>query len=292
MKVLVFGSGGYVGRSFLENRPGWIGSRVEITDPVQVASAIDEHQPDVVLNCAGKTGRPNIDWCEKNAGATVASNVTGPLVILNQCLRRNVKMVQIGSGCIYQGDNGGIGFGEKDRPNYFGSLYSRTKILADQALLEFPVLILRMRMPFDGTTNPRNLIQRLTNYQRVLDVANSMTCLPEFIEAACMLIERGSVGVFHIANPGLMSPYQVMCRYREIVDPSHEFERMQAEDLAKCTVAGRSNCTLSVEKLRRFGIELTGVESAVDRACHDIKRKGTTLRPSRTGVRAARQTGV
>jgi dTDP-4-dehydrorhamnose reductase len=32
----------------------------------QMDDLLNYYQPDVVINCAGKTGRPNIDWCESN----------------------------------------------------------------------------------------------------------------------------------------------------------------------------------------------------------------------------------
>ena len=210
MKVLVLGRNGYLGSSFLKFRPDWAGSDVEITDPAKVAAELGKYEPDVVLNCVGKTGRPNIDWCENHPAATVASNLTGPLVVLNECIARGIRMVHIGSGCIYAGDNAGHGFAEEDPPNYRDSLYSRTKILADQALSEFPVLILRLRMPFDGSAHPRNLINRLLRYRHVVDVPNSLACLPDFIDVASQLIERRCSGVYHIVNPGMLSPYQIM----------------------------------------------------------------------------------
>ena len=39
---------------------------------------------------------------------------------------------------------------------------------AIQVLHDFPVLNLRLRMPFDGTTSERSLIMKLRKYQRVL----------------------------------------------------------------------------------------------------------------------------
>jgi dTDP-4-dehydrorhamnose reductase len=41
---------------------------------------LDEVKPDVVINAAGKTGKPNVDWCEDHKEETLRSNDTGPLV--------------------------------------------------------------------------------------------------------------------------------------------------------------------------------------------------------------------
>jgi dTDP-4-dehydrorhamnose reductase len=102
-----------------------------------------------VINCAGKTGRPNIDWCEDHKPETLRSNTTGALVLLGECLQRCIYLVHLSSGCLYRGDSGGTGFGEEDPPNFLDSFYVRTKWWAEEALSEFPVLIVRPRMIFD-----------------------------------------------------------------------------------------------------------------------------------------------
>jgi len=136
MKFLVFGAQGYFGQQFLERFPGSVGSTVDIANMADVARELDTHQPDVVINAAGKTGRPNIDWCEDHKLETIHSNVTGPLVLLKECGNRGIYWVHLGSGCIYSGDNGGRGFTEEDPPNFAGSFYSRTKAWIDRMLSE------------------------------------------------------------------------------------------------------------------------------------------------------------
>src|SRR5262249_47414033 len=151
--------------------------------------------------------------------------------------------VHLSSGCIYAGDNGGRGFSEEDPPNFAGSFYARTKAWADQALLEFPVLQLRLRMPFDGRPEERNLIMKLRAYRRVLDAPNSLAHVPDVLGAAAALIRRRAVGTYNVVNPGTISPYEVMRLYRQVVDPAHAFERLTAQQLAEVARAGRSNCT-------------------------------------------------
>ena len=210
MRTLVFGSRGYIGQSFLRRNRRWIGSETDIADSHAVREEISRTRPEIVVNCAGKTGAPNIDWCESHKDDTVRSNVLGPLVLLEQCLRHSIYLVHVGSGCIFDGDNNGRGFSEDDPPNYFGSYYSRSKMVIDSALKEFPVLVVRLRMPFDGTSHPKNLINKLRQYSRVLDTQNSLTHVPEFITATVQLLERTATGIFHIVNPGTASPFRIM----------------------------------------------------------------------------------
>ncbi len=270
MHMLVFGACGYLGGRFLELFPGAVASPVDIADQVAVRHVLDTEKPEVVINCAGKTGKPNVDWCEDHKEETIRANVTGPLVLLDACVARRIRLVHVSSGCIYAGDNGGAGFSEEDPPNFTDSFYSRSKTWSDQILKEFPVLMLRLRMPFDGTHSDRNLLMKIRRYPRVLDAQNSLSHLPDFLHAAKILIERGRTGVYNVVNPGTASPFRIMQMYREIVDPSHAFERLAVEDLGQVAKAGRSNCLLSTRKLEEEGIRLAPVEKMLEKCLRQI----------------------
>jgi dTDP-4-dehydrorhamnose reductase len=282
MKTLVFGGRGYLGKQFLEHLPGALPGEADIADPHAVAEELDRSRPDVVINAAGKTGRPNVDWCEDHKLETVRSNVTGPLVLLEECAKRGIYWVHLSSGCMYEGDNAGKGFSEDDPPNFTGSFYSRSKAWADQILREFAdqkpgMLILRLRMPFDGSHNERNLIMKLKKYDRVLDASNSLTCLPDFFDAASALIEHRRTGVYNVVNAGTISPFDIVELYKEIVDPSHRFERLTLSELPQVVRAGRSNCVLSIHKLATEGIIMRPVEDAVIDSLREMARKPTTV---------------
>ena len=269
-KVLIFGGRGYLGRAFQSLYSSALCPDVDIADVSAVAEILDREKPDVVINAAGKTGRPNIDWCEEHKEETLRSNLTGPLVLLEECSQRNIYWVHLSSGCIYEGDKGGRGFTEEDPPNFTGSFYSRVKGWADQVLGEFPVLILRLRMPFDGSTNERNLLMKLRKYPKVLDVQNSLTYLPDFLSAAKTLIERRWTGIYNIVNPGTVSPYEIMALYKKIAVHDHPCERLSLKDLSSVVRAARSNCVLSIAKLQREGIVLPDVHRRVEEALHTM----------------------
>lgn len=269
-RVLILGGRGYLGQYFRGLYPDAVAPEVDIVDPRAVAQALDAHRPEVVINCAGRTGRPNVDWCESHQLETFQVNVTGALVVMHACLERAMYLVYISSGCIYEGDNGGRGFGEEDSPNFTGSFYSRTKAWAEHVIRDFPVLTLRLRMPFDGTASERNLIVKLCKYSRVLTAPNSLTHLPDFFRAAQALIERRATGVYNVVNEGAMSPYEVVRRYSRLVEVGHRFEPLSADQLPEVARAGRSNCLLSTAKLRDAGLALPPVEEAVDSALRQI----------------------
>ncbi len=263
MKMLIFGQG-YIAHKFKD----FFGTEAEVSsirieDYSSVKAELEAKKPDVVVNCAGKTGRPNVDWCEDHKMETLFGNVTAPLILARACEETGTYMVHIGSGCVYQGYNDGKGYGEEDEPNFAGSFYSRTKAWSEAMLKEFPVLQLRLRMPFDSVPSERNFITKIVKYNKVISVPNSISVLEDFLIAAKTLIEQKATGVFNVTNPGTITHQEILDIYKELVDPSYEYSLFSVEEMEKITKAKRSNCGLSVAKLESHGVHLRPVAEAV-----------------------------
>ena len=272
MKILIFGKG-YIANKFKV----FYGDEAEISDVriddySVVKAELEVKKPDVVVNCAGKTGRPNVDWCEDHKMETLAGNVLAPLILARACEELGLYMVHIGSGCVYEGYNEGVGYCEEDAPNFEGSYYSRTKAWSERMLKDFAVLQLRLRMPFDSIPSERNFITKITKYNKVISVPNSISVLEDFLNAAKVLIERKATGVYNVTNPGTITHQEILDMYIELVDPAYKYELFSLDELAKITKAGRSNCGLSVEKLEREGIYLRPVVQAVRESLEEYRK--------------------
>lgn len=248
MKLII--GNGYLGDKFKNYFTDSVMSSVFVNSEQDVVKEIDHYQPEWVINCAGVTGRPNIDWCEDHREDTFNGNIILPWQIAKACQSRRVKMLHLGSGCIYQGDNGGAGFSEDDAPNFGGSFYSLTKALSEQLLKDYDVLQLRLRMPIDSDLNsPRNFVKKITNYEKVIDVLNSMTIVEDLLLVADDLMKKNKSGVYNVVNPEPLSHRQILDLYKKIVDPSFDYQIISMEELSKITKAGRSNCVLNGAKL-------------------------------------------
>ncbi len=230
-RVLIFGPG-FLGTKFHLATDGSILSKADIADPTQVRAALDEHQPDAVVNFAGKTGKPNVDWCETNKLPTMRSNVVGALVLAEACAERNIHLTHISSGCIFYGPSPDPkGWKEDDFANP-SAFYSRTKYAADLVLSQLPnVAIVRLRMPIDSEPGPRNSITKVVSYPKVIDVANSVTVVDDLLPVVRGVIEKRGVGIFHAVNPGVMRHRDLIALYEELVDPTHTNEWISEQDL-------------------------------------------------------------
>ncbi|KAA0206985.1 NAD-dependent epimerase/dehydratase family protein [Candidatus Uhrbacteria bacterium] len=266
MKILVFGSRGFIGGKMLRAWPDAVGTDARIDDKASVLKALDEHRPDAVVNAAGRTGRPNVDWCESHQAETHRDNVIGALTLGEACHERGVYLLHLSSGCVFYGHSPDPrGWREEDFANP-SATYSRSKYAAELALMTYPnVAIVRLRMPIDDAPSERNLIDKLANYKQVVDVANSVTVVPDLIDACRRIIEKRGTGVFHTVNPGVMRHRDLLDLYREYVDPNHRVEWIREEELVSKGLATkkRSNNVMQSKRLQELGIEMRPIDVAL-----------------------------
>lgn len=271
MKVMTLGAG-FVADHLPYDRILKPGERVE---PYRenLAYLLGRDKPDVIINCLGKTGRPNVDWCESHKTETYMANVTMPLMIAEWCEGNDVHLINIGSGCIYfgpspyKGHTGGAkdpGWREDDfaKPESF---YSKTKYACDMMIGSMPhVTTLRIRMPVTDKAVPRNLITKLRGYKQVIDIPNSMTLMSDLVRCIDWAATNRIGGIWHVANPQPLTAARIMQEYQKYV-PEHQFEIISEGQLDQMTVAKRSNCILNTDKLRAAGFKMTNTEEGLER---------------------------
>mmetsp|Transcript_28232 Transcript_28232/g.28520 ORF Transcript_28232/g.28520 Transcript_28232/m.28520 type:complete len:312 (+) Transcript_28232:42-977(+) len=219
-----------------------------------LATELDKYQPTHVLNAAGVTGRPNVDWCEDHRPETIRSNVIGVLNVADLCAEKGIHHLLYATGCIFEYDEthviGGKGFLEEDKPNFHGSFYSHTKAMVEDMLKEFPTTCtLRVRMPISDDLSHRNFITKIVKYDRVVNIPNSMTCLTEMLPISLIMAQRKLTGVYNFCNPGAISHNEILDLYKKYIDPEYTYTNFTVEEQAQILKAGRSNNTLDHTKL-------------------------------------------
>lgn len=260
MKILTLGNG------FVAQHLPYpiVNERIELSEKV-IESFLDFHAPDVIVNCIGKTGTPNVDWCETHQPETALANIAIPIALAKACEKRGIHFVHIGSGCIYFGTSpnvpifsGGkdLGWTEKHFANP-KSFYSKTKYACDLAIGDMKnVSILRIRMPISNRNNPRNFINKIRGYKQVIDIPNSVTFMDDLVRMVDWTIKKNKIGIYHVVNPEPITAAQVMREYQKYA-PNHIFEVIDELGLDKLTTAKRSNCILNGDKLRNEGFFMT-----------------------------------
>lgn len=283
-------------------KTGWIGGKLQELLTAQgktfhlansrtynreaVIEEIDRIKPTHVLNAAGVTGRPNVDWCEDHRDETIRSNVIGTLTIADICQEKGIHHLLYATGCIFEYDDnhtiGGKGFTEEDKPNFHASFYSHTKGMVEDLLKAYKTTCtLRVRMPISDDLSHRNFITKIVKYDRVVDVPNSMTVLTEMLPASLKMAEQKLVGIYNFCNPGAISHNECLALYKKHVDPDYTWTNFTLDEQAQILKAGRSNNTLDHTKLMDALGENSGVneihiamENAMIRMRQNLEKEG------------------
>ncbi|MFO0664273.1 MAG: sugar nucleotide-binding protein [Polyangiaceae bacterium] len=265
-RTLIFGRG-FLGQTLAASLPNAKLVATDISDRVAVESVLRDEKPWCVVNAAGKTGRPNVDWCETHQAETTRSNVIGAAVLAEACGNTSTHLLHLASGCIFYGESPTPGGWLEDDFANPTSFYSRSKYAADLLLSKMEhVAILRLRMPIASKPDPRNLITKLAGYKRVVDVENSVTIVEDLVKVVAGLLEKRASGVFHGTNAGTMRHRDLLALYKKYVDPKHEVELIsEAELLGSGLVSkARSNCILASPRLEALGLAMRPIDVALE----------------------------
>lgn len=263
MKVVVVGNGFIASHLKYEIVP----ERLHPND-WQIKNLLNDYKPDVVINCMGYCGVKNIDDCELNKERTLESNLVLPTMLATECAKLKIKMIHIGSGCIYYGESPNlsvslagpkdIGWKENDNPKLQNSsFYSKIKYACDLALASLSnICILRIRMPISNKNSPRNLINKLLKYENVLESPNSVTFISDLAKVIDWVIANDKTGVYHVTNPTALTHVQLLEEYRKY-HPEHTYNIINEVQLQQFITAPRSNCFLNTDKLTNEGFVMT-----------------------------------
>ena len=312
--ILLLGGTGYIGEAFrheLERRKlpfkNLSRSQVDYTRFDPLCAFLKANQPEFVINCAGSTGKPNVDACELAKADTLAGNAILPLTIAAACAAREIPWGHVSSGCIYSGAkvlvNGRLrvekdltqpelravvdespdrvrGFAETDVPNFSFrdgpcSFYSGTKALGEEVIQNAGrSYIWRLRIPFDEFDSPRNYLSKVQRYAKVYDNVNSISHRRDFAAACLDLWEnRAAFGIYNVTNPGFATTRQVVALVETYLKPAKRFE-FWASDEEFYRVAAktpRSNCVMDTTKLLAAGVKIRPVLEALEDSLRNWK---------------------
>ncbi|MEI8314436.1 MAG: sugar nucleotide-binding protein [Verrucomicrobiota bacterium] len=281
--ILLLGGSGYVGtamRRLLETKQlayqNISRSQCDYTNGASLTALLRSTRPTFLINCAGYTGKPNVDACELHKTDCLLGNAVLPGVIREACEQVGVPWGHVSSGCIYTGCRpDGTGFTEDDPPNFSFrtnncSFYSGTKALGEEVLAGAQnCYVWRLRIPFDNVDNPRNYLTKVMRYERLLEARNSLSQLHEFVRAAFECWERRvPFGIYNVTNPGSVTTREVVTLIEAsgVLRKEFKFFTDEAEFMRCAAKTPRSNCVLDTTKLQRTGIRMTAAHEAIAQA--------------------------
>jgi dTDP-4-dehydrorhamnose reductase len=278
--IILLGKTGYIGSQILESFnqagseiSGISREEIDYYNHSELRNLLREVNASYLINAAGFTGRPNVDACETEKYECLQGNAVLPGIIREVCEDLKIRWGHVSSGCIYSGRRSdGKGWREDDKPNFSFrsspcSFYSGTKALGEEVLEGAEnCFVWRLRIPFNHEPSPRNYLQKLLNYENLLEAENSVSHLEESCQKCIECFTKDvEPGIYNITNPGSITTSQVTEWMIEqgLTEKKFNFFKTEEEFMQKAAKTPRSNCVLDTSKAEKAEIGMRPVEEAM-----------------------------
>ena len=219
MKVLVTGVKGQLGFDVMRelSKRGIEGvgvdiDEMDITDFESVDSVITEAAPDAVIHCAAWTAVDAAEDEDKREKVRLV-NVGGPRNIAKVCKKLDIKMLQISTDYVFDGQ--GERPWEPDDPTGPVSVYGTTKRDGENAVMELLDKFFIVRIAWAFGINGNNFVKtmlRVAKTHDTLTVVNDQWGSPTYTYDLARLlvdmIQTDKYGIYHATNEGFINWYQ------------------------------------------------------------------------------------
>lgn len=287
MKLLIFGSKGWIGSIFinyLKNNTdiSFIETNVRADNEILVNDIILAHSPTHIISFIGRTygdNINNIDYLEQEGKLpiNVRDNLYAPLVLAFIANKYKIHFTYIGTGCIFNNDTTNDNhqlYYENDNPDFFGSSYSIIKGFTDRLMrLNGNNLNLRIRMPITDYHHPRNFITKIINYPKICSIPNSMTIIHDFIPIIIDLIKNETIGTFNLVNSGIISHNEILEMYKEIINSNHTWENISIDEQNQILKSKRTNNHLDNSKIMTLYPNIPDIKTSIRNCLIKMKEK-------------------
>ena len=284
-RVLVTGAGGQLG-AYLRRTLAGAGADVvgtgsqsrdgvdrvmDITDRDAVDGAMGTVKPAVVIHAAAFT---DVDGAERNREQARAVNEAGSRNVAAAARSAGAYLIGVGTDFVFAGD-GGAPYGE-DAATRPLSVYGETKLAGERAILEtspeFAVARTAWLYGGSGKHFPRTVLTVLRDrggMDVVEDEFGSPTFAGDLAEGLVQLAAQRAAGVFHLANEGRASRFELAREVARQAGQPAELVRptSTAEFLAKYPLPARrpGDSTLRNTRAAALGVVLPAWSDAVAR---------------------------
>lgn len=275
MRALVTGRRGLLGGAIVRDFAAYADvvaldrQALDITDVAAVQRAVNEHRPDVIINCAVFNG---VDRAEDDAQHALAVNAFGVQSLVRAAAERGATLVHYSSDFVFDGE-ASRPYTEEDSPNP-RSVYGASKLLGDWfALLHPRSYVLRVESLFGPpAADPSRRGSLATIVDRIKDGSDvpvfvdrvvSPSSVADVTRATRSLIEaQAPFGLYHCVNGGRASWAEIAEYVARILQ-----KPIRTRPMTLATAGLRAKrpryCALSNAKLAASGVAMPTWQEAV-----------------------------
>ena len=226
-KIVLFGSTGKIGTAILAifdqqySITALDRSSCDARDLTKVQQIVKEVNPDIVINAAAFNG---VDACESDPFQALQINTIFPKLLAELSNSHGFLLVHFSSDAVFSGFDA-CSYSEDSSASPI-NIYGLTKYGGDcfvTAIAE-RYYIARISLQF-GENNGKlqfveNMLERLLRGNRLLQISDDIIASPSYSRDVAkrvklLIEEQSDFGLYHVANEGQASLYELIC---ELVD--------------------------------------------------------------------------
>lgn len=263
MKVLVTGCRGQLGQDVCKRLAAldveYDGVDIDdfdLTDAEETERCVVRSRPDAIIHCAAYTA---VDKAEEASDLCFSVNEKGTFNLAKAAADLGTKIVYLSTDYVFDGA-GSLPHKEEDPTNPL-NVYGASKLAGERAILSQTERCFIVRTSWVFGIHGRNFVETMLRLgeQRdsvsvVCDQIGSPTYTVDLARLLCSMIFTEKYGIYHAANEGFCSWYDLACRTMELAGrPCRVLPINSAEYPTK---AKRPlNSRLSKDKLTENGFE-------------------------------------
>jgi dTDP-4-dehydrorhamnose reductase len=253
-QTALFGCTGRLGTAILQRLGEGIlhppEDELDLTDTSTVRNLLLEHRPATIINAAAYT---DVDGAEENAEAAHRINAELVADLCSLSAEIGALFVHFSTDFVFDGTKGAP-YAEEDVPAPL-SVYAESKLAGEEAVLsllpEDRYLLIRASWLFApwGPSFPASVLGWASKgtLKAPSDVVGTPTYAPDLADAVVGLLDREARGLYHVANAGIASRWDLARKTVEVAGLDIEVEEASASDFP-APAPRPLNSALSCEK--------------------------------------------
>ena len=236
MKILITGVNGQVGHALMRELTeheliGITRKDCDLTNPDQIKQAIDQHQPDLIINPAAYT---KVDQAEDEPELAFQINRDAPKVMAEKAREYHIPLIHFSTDYVFDGKKEGTYV--EDDPTHPLGVYGQSKFAGEEAIQEVGGLVYIFRTSWVYSTIGHNFFLTMKKLSQERDelkvvsdqlgVATSNTFVAEQMKAVIPQLYDNNTGIYHLVPDGSCSWYKFAQEIISQSNPQFDLENL------------------------------------------------------------------
>jgi dTDP-4-dehydrorhamnose reductase len=277
MKILITGANGQVGHALMRELTeheliGLTRQDCDLTNPDQIKQAIDQHQPELIINPAAYT---KVDQAEDEPELAFLINRDAPKVMAEKAREYNIPLIHFSTDYVFDGEKEEAY--EEDDPTHPLGVYGQSKYAGEEAIQAVGGLVYIFRTSWVYSSIGQNFyltIKRLSHERDELKVVVDQIGVPtsnQFIAKQIQHIipqlNQNNTGAYHLVPNGSSSWHEFAQAI--IRQTNHEFNldnlyAIQTHEFPTKTKRPKNSVLNNAKIKHTFNLRLNNWDTALE----------------------------